>query len=157
MSLGQTVFLGALLAVLVVILALVVWYDRVGWHTPASDFAACAFAGGVPYDAAGPRPSWTSSTGSVADLRFRGYVFTVADPADPARVYSKDVSAVLNGMAAAYAGSAAAPATLALSRPLNAFSFVIAGVNDPAAVPTPADAARWGNVRTTLVGRWRVA
>jgi hypothetical protein len=44
---------------------------------------------------------------------------------------------VLNGMAVAYRGGTNNPAMLALIRPLNPFSFQIAGFNDRATVPDP--------------------
>jgi hypothetical protein len=59
-------------------------------------------------------------------------------------------------MAVAYRGSSTKiPRTIYLDRPLNAFSFVIPGVNDSATVTTAAEAATWKNSATTLTGQWR--
>lgn len=106
--------------------------------------------------ASGSPPSWTAAGGRDASaLRFRNCVFTVVDPKGVS--HTQDVTAVLNGMAVAYAGAETTPppATLRLDRPLNAFSFVVPGVNDSATVTTAADAAAWYKSATTLAGEWR--
>jgi len=93
-------------------------------------------------------PSWHPTTGGdVSRLRFKACVFTVVDPSGTP--HTADVTAVLNGMAAAHAGSKSPPAALTLDRPLNAFSFLVPGVNDPASA---ADPGLWANSKTTLGG-----
>jgi hypothetical protein len=87
----------------------------------------------------GDTPAWTPPAGKdVSRLRFRNCKFTVAR--SDGVTQARDVTTVLDGMAAAYAGAKGAlmPAALALVRPLNAFSFTIPGFNDRAAVPDPA-------------------
>lgn len=100
-------------------------------------------------------PSWAAGEGkNIASLRFKSCTFTVVDP--QGQKHSADVTAVLNGMAVAFRGAATAvPGALYLDRPLNAFSFVIPGVNDRATVPTPAQAKTWAGCATTLTGRSR--
>ena len=102
----------------------------------------------------GSLPSWTASgDNNVSDLRFRDCTFTVTDPLD--NEHSTEVTSVLNGMAVAYRGASRPPRTLYLDRPLNAFSFVIQGVNDAATVKTAADVQKWANCATSLTGLWR--
>jgi len=125
--------------------------------TPCSTSSDCPKGQGCAGGAcrAGVIPSWTAaSDGNVSDLRFRGCTFTVADP--QGGQHSADVTAVLNGMAVAYRGATSRiPRTLYLDRPLNAFSFVIQGVNDASTVGTAADAQKWANCATMLTGAWR--
>ncbi len=75
-------------------------------------------------------------------------IFTVGDT-------SKDVTSVLNGMAAAYKGDKTSVNTgeLALDTYLNPFSFTIPGFNDP--VDNPA-ADIWRTAKVSLVGKYRV-
>lgn len=93
----------------------------------------------------GATVAWAPATTDVSRLRFRGAVFTVQAPGGAA--VSKDVTATLNAMAAAHAGSSMMPARLELDRPLNPYSFTIAGVNDGGRDVTGATA--------TLAGQWR--
>lgn len=103
----------------------------------------------------GVTPSWAAAGGkTAASLRFLRCTFTATDPGGA--THSADVTAVLNGMAAAYRGAATAvPAALSLDRPLNAFSFQIPGVNDSTTVSTAEAAAAWANSATTLTGSVR--
>jgi hypothetical protein len=100
-------------------------------------------------------PSWVAKGGkNVASLRYKGCTFTVVDPAGA--THTADVTSVLNGMAVAYRGSASKiPLSLRLDRPLNAFSFLIPGVNDRATVTTADMAGTWVNCATTLTGEVR--
>ena len=97
-------------------------------------------------------PTWAAGQGkNIASLRFKGCIFTVVDPAG--KKHTADVTTVLNGMAVAYRGAVSKiPSALYLDRPLNAFSFVIPGVNDKATVTTSAMAKTWANCATTLAG-----
>jgi hypothetical protein len=97
-------------------------------------------------------PEWAAAgVENASALRFKGCTFTVVDPAG--KKYEADVTAVLNGMAIAYRGATTpVPRTLRLDRPLNAFSFIIKGVNDSATVASPTEAARWATSATTLTG-----
>lgn len=137
--------LGLVVVVVLLIVAAYVWYNYTGWQK-------FTFEGAVPYNKNAPAPKWQASGGdpSAADLRFRDVVFTVVDPSGVA--HRRDVTAVLNGMALAYHSAATPPPTLALDRPLNAFSFTIPGVNDRQSVPTKSAAAAWANAKTRLEG-----
>lgn len=104
---------------------------------------------------AGMTPAWAAAKGEkISALRFKGCTFTVVDPAG--KQHSADATAILNGMAVAYRGAVSKiPTVLNLDRPLNAFSFLIPGVNDSATVTTPAQAKTWANCATTLTGSVR--
>lgn len=120
--------------------------------------------------AAGQSVSWSPAGMAgkkVSDLRFRKCTFTVTR-ADGV-VAQKDVTAVLNSMAAAYSDAApdqALPSSLNLDAPLNAFSFVIPNFNDTASAGNPS-AMPWcksppvngvcAGSTVTLVGEYRVA
>jgi hypothetical protein len=103
----------------------------------------------------GSSPAWGAASGeNVSALRFKSCKFSVIDP--QGGTHTADVTAVLNGMAVAYRGATGqVPAVLRLDRPLNAFSFIIPGVNDSATVKTAADAKLWQNSPTALVGYTR--
>jgi hypothetical protein len=121
----------ATIAVLLLVAA-AAWYHLGAW-TPFT------FSGGTDPG------EWTPAAGkSPADLRFRGCVFTVAPPGQTP--HSADVTGILNGMARGLQGvkGAGAPATLALDRPLNPFSFVIPGFNDVATVSAAGGAGPTG-------------
>lgn len=100
-------------------------YNAVGWGKP------------VTFDT-GDMVSFTpAGNKDVSRLRFKNCTFTIKDT--NGKTSSQDVTAILNGMAVAYAptknstddnGKPTNPATLDLVGPLNAFSFVISGVND---------------------------
>ena len=91
---------------------------------------------------------------TVASLRFKDCAFTLTGL--DGQAHTVDVTPVLNGMAAAYRGSsAAAPKVLQLDRPLNAFSFVVPGVNDAASY-TDDQLKLWGSAATSLTGTFRV-
>ncbi len=141
---GAALALGLLVVVTVLLAAAFAWYNFWGW-------APFRFAE-ASYDPGAPPPSWSTpgGTGSVADLRFKDAVFTVVDPGGA--THTADVTDVLNGMAAAYRGSPSPPSTLTLAGPLNAFSFVIPGVNDRAAVPDPK---LWAGSPAALAGKMR--
>lgn len=114
----------ALIAVLTLLVIMAfIWYRFFGWK---------------PFQfAAGDSPTWTpAGSADVSRLRFADAMFSVQLGDGTSR--SQDVTAVLNGMAAAYSGGAANPTWLTLTRPLNAFSFVIPGFNDSATVPDPS-------------------
>ena len=125
--------------------------------TPCTIGTDCApgqsCAGGICQT--GTVPSWTASgNNDISSLRFKGCTFTVTDPSG--KQHSADVTAVLNGMTVAYRGATISiPRTLYLDRPLNAFSFVIKGVNDSATITSPTEASAWMNSATSLTGQSR--
>ncbi len=135
--------LGLVAAILVVVAVAYLRYRFFGWSTFNPD--------GNGWQT-GDVVAWTAATsGDISRLRFRDAVFTVA--VGGAR-HQQNVTPVLAGMAAAYDNSVTLPrnsGTLALDRPLNAFSFVIPGVNDRGTVPdnqTP----EWQSATATLTG-----
>ncbi len=178
---GQALAFGLVTILVVFVVAAYVWYYRMGWKAfgfkgvvPYAAGSACT--ADAPSSSACPpgktccpngqtciggfcrggrAPSWTASGDEdVTALRFLDCIFSVTDPQGVNHM--ADVTAVLNGMAVAYRGSITKiPRTLYLDRPLNAFSFVIPGVNDSATVTTAAEAATWQNSATTLTGQWR--
>jgi hypothetical protein len=84
----------------------------------------------------GDYASWAPAPGkTVGGLRFRDVEFTILDSTG-AEIPSgsTDATPTLNAMARAFAGDAttASPPVLSLVRPLNAFSFPITGLTDPA-------------------------
>ena len=150
MQTGESILLGLIIVMAVLIMAAYYWYYFTGW----TDFS---FNGTTPYapGQSGSTPGWTASTGkNVSNIRFKKCVFTVVDPGG--NTHSTDVTAVLNGMAVAYRGSTLTiPTVLNLDRPLNAFSFTISGVNDKGAV-TADQVKSWANSATTLTGHMRM-
>lgn len=101
-----------------------------------------------------PVPSWRAPGRDASFLRFRRVTFAVAAP--DGRRWTKDVTANLNAAARGFRrGGPPPPRRLFLDRPLNAFSFVIAGFNDAASVPTAAAAAALGGLPAVLSGEWR--
>jgi len=122
-------------------------------------------AGSLPFCAKGicvseKPPSWDARPGAdgqprtVDRLRFKNSVFTVTSP-DGSTTYRRDVTAVLNGMAAAYKNSSVAPpTTLSLDRPLNAFSFTIPGFNDVNSMSADQVPA-WAGASATLETLYR--
>ena len=146
---------GLVVALAFLLVAAYLWYNYIGWKPFAyREGEVVTFSAGK-----------TESAGSI---RFRGATFTVTAPDGTSR--SKDVTAILNGMALAYSGGAgAATSSFSLGgkvcikknakglctqtgrpRPLNPFTFTIAGFNDRKTVPTKADAAEWtGAARLT--------
>ena len=154
--------LAAVAVVLILVAAAYVWYTFGAWkpfsyvtgEAPSWSPAAMTAAGGAPP--------------GLGQLRFRNCAFTATRGDLVARTL--DVSGVLNGMAAAYAGEASAPSALTLATPapvdslgkatgpagaLNAFSFQIVGFNDPKTVPDPT-IPLWTTARATLSGEVRV-
>jgi hypothetical protein len=129
----RDIFYSAIIALIVLLVLAVGYYQFFGWKK-------FAFS-------TGNVTSWTGN--NTSKLRFRRAVFTITPPGQQS--YKKDVSAVLNSMAVAYAGVPNS-GTLKLDRPLNAFSFLIPGVNDSKTVPNPAS---WKNAPATLVGEYR--
>jgi hypothetical protein len=128
MDTTSSVVLAAIITLVLVIAVAYAWYGFVGW----SDFSYSA----------GDSPAWAPAPGkSLARLRFKDCVFTVRR--GDGKTATFEASAVLNGMAVAYASAVGAPPpVLTLDRPLNPFSFVITGFNDRASVPDPG-AAPW--------------
>jgi hypothetical protein len=114
--------LAAAIVLLLVVAAAYAWYHLVGWQ---------------PFSyQAGSHPAWAPAAGrDISRLRFKDCVFAVRRSDGAAQAH--DVTPALNGMAVAYKGGAANPARLALTHPLNPFSFVIPGFNDSATVSDP--------------------
>jgi len=131
MKRGAALLIATIVALIVAIVVAVVMYKFTGW-TPFS------FKDGDTV-------SWTPATGDISHLRFADCVFTSRNAAGTSQ--SRDVTAVLNGMAGAYAGATGAgmPPSLVLTRPLNPFSFVIPGFNDSTTVKNPS-AIEWCSV-----------
>ena len=114
--------IAATITILIVIVAVYVWYNFAGWKT-------------FTYKT-GDDPSWIPSTGAdISQLRFKNCMFTVKR--SDGKIRSLDVSVVLNSMAVGFKGGTNNPATLLLTRPLNPFSFVIVGFNDRRTVTDP--------------------
>lgn len=139
-------------AALVVVLLLLLAGAFAWYHNPRA-WKSFSYAGG---DAVA-----FSTDGAPLDrLRFRGCTFATVNPQGLAAQW--DVTAVLNGMAAAYdVPISKSELTLGGSAriPLNPFSFTRAGYNDPATVPTAAASTAWGAAppaATRLVGQLRV-
>jgi len=139
--------------VVLVLLALsaYVWYNYLNtWNTIKE-------TGGqvVVFDALMKTPAW---------IRFRNCKFTTTSPQGVTKTW--DVTAVLNGMAAAHPKnptSMGSPTSLTLGggaqAPLNPFSFVLKGFNDVNTVTTAAESATWAAVplsSTKLTGEWTV-
>lgn len=138
----------AVLSALIVVAGAGVLYTFVGW-------SRFSFAQG------GGTPSWAPASGrKVSSLRFQNCTFKLT-PGAGGGVITKNVTATLNGMAAAYGGKApyashSAPAVLELIGPLDALSFTIKGVNDATTLGSPAKAAAWrSRYKATLTGKWR--
>jgi hypothetical protein len=113
----------AVIAVVVTLLIVCVWYVTAGW-------TAFRWASGAD------TPQWTAvGAADVSGLRFKNAVFTVGRL--DGKTFSFDVTPQLNAMACAYKGGTANPTTLKLTGPLNAFSFTIQGFNDSATVSDP--------------------
>ncbi len=116
------VVIAAVVVIAILIVAAFVWYNYTGWQ--AFSFQT------------GDSASWAlPAQADISLLRFKGCTFTVTRGDGVTRTY--DVTPVLNGMAAAYAGGTSNPPLLKLTRPLNAFSFVIPGFNDSRTVSDP--------------------
>lgn len=131
----STPILSAVVAVIIIILIFLgvthLWYNKSSsWQS----FNASS----VTYD----WPQWSStSKNGASDLRFRNCIFTVT-LGDGKTTQSLDVTNILNGMALQQkspvittttitSGSSKYQPTMTLVRPLNPFSFVINGFNDP--------------------------
>lgn len=122
----QAAILAAVITLTLLVIAAFVW-SRIGWQQFSNQ--------------TGDSVSWQAAgSADVSRLRFRNCIFTVKR--SDGATQSKDVTAVLNGMATAYAGGPNNPTELSLDRPLNPFSFLIAGFNDSTTVPDPT-AAPW--------------
>jgi hypothetical protein len=122
----------ALIAVLVCLV--IAGVATLAWYHAGSGWTAFTFN-------EGDYASWTPESGAyVGGLRFRNTTFTISAASggsDAGLPVSADVTGVLNRMARGFEGldsdsSPPAPPVLALSGPLNAFSFSIPGVTDPA-------------------------
>ena len=136
----------SIVAIVIAAAAAFTWYTKLGWTT-------FAFSGG---DAA----SWVAlSSSNTATLRFQRAIFTVTK--SDGTSYTRNVSEVLNQMAAAYkdtpTSSKANSGTLTLDTELNPFSFVIPGVNDRITLPTATEkeASGLNDAGATLVGQYR--
>jgi len=161
----------AIIALLVVLVGVYyVWYSSHGWETMT--FTSGEGFAGSPGSPAGRGPSWVPHKGRpLSSLRFRNAIFTMVDV--KGKTHTKDVTAVLNGMAAAYGGElyahAAPPPALEMTGPINPFSFVIKGVNDLPAYHVDSKgkaefdkgkineawAREQGRLPATLKGQWR--
>lgn len=131
MSDPASLLAAACLAVVVVAAGLCAHYYFSGWTS--FTFTSSGSSSAPP---AWPRPGDALTCTDASRLRFKGVTFTSAVPGAPAA----SVTAVLNGMAAAYRGATATPPTsLALDAPLNPFSFAVPGFNDPATVAEAGD------------------
>jgi hypothetical protein len=122
MSTAYALLVAAVVVLTLLIAGAYVWYRYYGW---------------APFQfTSGDNPAWNAAgTADVSRLRFADAVFAVRLANGTTR--TADVTAVLNGMAAAYEGGTSNPTVLTLTRPLNPFSFVIPGFNDAASVPDP--------------------
>lgn len=118
---GYIVFIEAIILTLILV---VMYYYLIGWK----EFSYST----------GDNITWPSD--NVGSLRFKNCTFTVNMPDGTKK--TKDVTDVLNGMAVAYNGSQVTPPSLALTGPLNAFSFTISGFNDSVTVRDPT-ASPW--------------
>jgi len=122
METGAALAAAAVIVLVLVLAAAYAWYNFFGW-------APFAYQ-------AGDTPAWQPAGQAGLDrLRFKGCTFTVARSDGVTRTL--DATPVLNAMAAGFADGPANPPALSLERPLNAFSFVIAGFNDRATVANP--------------------
>jgi hypothetical protein len=123
---GRAVLLAVIVVIVILVVAAYVWYHHTGWAS-------------FSYQT-GDAPFWLPADGAdLSRLRFKDVTFTVTRTGQPT---TRDVTAVLNGMAVAFTGGVSNPPSLTLVRPLNPFSFVIPGFNDRASVPDPT-AAPW--------------
>ena len=124
--------LALLIVAAVVVIAAFVWYNNTGW----APFA---------YSTGATSVCWPAD--DMSRLRFKDAVFTLNVGG---KAYTKDVTAVLNGMAA---GNKGAPnnGILTLDAALNPFSFVVANVNTKAVVPDPT-VAMWKSAQASLEG-----
>ena len=148
-----------LIVLAILVIVLYVWYSNTGWSTfsyKTGDSSSC----GTPSNPKTCGPCWTpkvatnGASGSISDLRFKNAIFTLVVGG---QTYTKDVTAALNSMAIAYNGTGSAAVNmgqLCLDKPLNAFSFLIQGVNDSKTVPDPTVPA-WRNAMVTLTGSYR--
>ena len=147
---GQALIVGLLVVLVVLIVAAFIWFNFTGW-------TKFNFVGAVPYKkSARARSTGWAAAGdkTAASLRFSRCTFTVVSPSGVA--HSTDVTPVLNGMAVAFRDATGRPPkSLILDRPLNAFSFLIPGVNDSRQVPSAAAAAAWAHSATHLTGSVR--
>ncbi|MFA6166980.1 MAG: hypothetical protein WC700_10205 [Gemmatimonadaceae bacterium] len=118
----QAAALAAVITLVMLIVAAFIWSRFVGWQSFTNK--------------TGDQVSWQAAgSADVSRLRFLDCTFTVVR--SDGVVGSKDVTAVLNGMAVAYQDGSNNPTVLSLDRPLNPFSFVITGFNDSATVADP--------------------
>lgn len=135
MQLVLSLIIAAVVIIILVIAVAFVWYEM-GWQS---------FSG-----TNNSNMSWGGNGADVANMRFKGCIFTVKLP--NGKTVTQNVTTVLNGMAVAYVDSPKPQSTLALVRPLNPFSFVIKGFNTPDVVPDPS-VPLWANATVTLVGK----
>jgi hypothetical protein len=144
MEQGWAILLAALIVLVILVVAAAIWY-----YFP-SRWEEFHYKGTTPYSSSGPKPTWTTGN-SAARLRFARSEFTVTDP--DGKTHTQNVTSILNGMATAYKDAKVPPSELVLDRPLNAFSFVIPGVNDSTTVSS-SKTSDWKNCATSLTGRY---
>lgn len=152
MSPAASYVIAVLTVLLLLVAAAYAWYNHGNtWKQFSAAGAADPHAPALTFDTVTRTPAW---------IRFRNCTFTTQNPQGQTATW--DVTAVLNGMATAHPTtppSMSYPTALSLSDPLNPFSFVQAGFNDKATVPTAADSLAWGQVpasATSLTGEWTV-
>lgn len=130
--------IGEIIAFIVVVVLIIflsyLYYYRTGWTK---------FKFGR-----GSTVQWTTILPkNISQIRFKGCLFVCGQN-------TKDVTATLNNMARAHS-STTKQTTLALDTPLNPFSFMITGVNDPATVPNPQTPA-WQSTFCSLSGSYKI-
>jgi hypothetical protein len=103
----------------------------------------------------GDNPVWSTNSGKNAgQIRFKNCIFTIAT--SDGKIVTRNVTSVLNGMAVAYKGKINSGINyLKLTRPINAFSFVIPGYNDVKSGTDPSYPI-WKTAKSSLTGYWRV-
>jgi len=97
---------------------------------------------------------WKVPNGYLTDSAlFKDAIFTITD--GNGKVYTQDVSNILENMALAAGSFKGSPNPIKLDFPLNPFSFIITGVNDINAIPDLATKMqpKWVNATATLTGK----
>lgn len=133
MDTAPAMIMAVLVVSALIVIAAFIW-NSMGWKTftfksgDSVSWSAAASANGVS---------------DTSQLRFKNVIFTISvGPPGNIHQYTKDVTAVLNGMAVAYKGTGGTtvnPGVLSLDRQLNAFSFLVMGLNDANTVALPRD------------------
>lgn len=143
---GTADFVLSITIVLVILIIIAfIWYNFTGWSP-------------FKYSKGNTVTFKTPDESSIAYMRFRNCIFTFTDP--KGSLHSIDVTEVLNNMAKGFRDAQNPPSSFTLGghcqAPLNAFSFVLPGVNDRATVTTSEDAKKWENCDATLTGLQRI-